>query len=313
MSIAVENKVQTIGQHDAKMVSRLSIVVVKQWVALHRYARSGVPAQVKERVLVVLGGGIFEWCWAVNGIYQDSIQRYNPHSTARIKAHLSEPSVRPTICNKVCFTVSMISARMSTIALLAEKAEAAAAAETGKRAEAKSAEAKQLRHAYNFLFNLMYELLYTGALADMPNSSRCARIHEDALDRLVDVLPQRWEILKKHASSSGQVASVSSLIGETLRLPMFEAVLAQEEFRLEEGSESLKQWYLRPKARMQRGFYADMGGSIHALSQIAQKLRRYRAEAPLDSPRWRFANAGLGAVEKTLIEVLASGVLFHVP
>lgn len=299
MSNAVENKVRTIGQHDANMVDRLSLVVVKQWVALHRYARSGVPASVKERVLVVLGGGIFEWCWAVNGIYQQSIQRYDTRSVDRVKAHLYEPSVRSTICSKVCFSVSMIAARMSTIAQLEKKAE-------GK-------EKKQLREAYNFLFNLMYELLYTGALADMPNSSRCARMHEDALEKLVVVLPQRWEILRQHAVASGQVSRISALIGESLRLTVFDGVRAQEEYRLEPGSESLRQWYLRPKARMQRGFYAEVGASIHALAQIAQQLRDYRIDAPLDTPRYRFANAGLAAVENTIIELLGTGILFHVP
>lgn len=293
------NKVRAIGQHDAIMVENLARVVIHHWVELHRYGRSEAPNEAKSRVLEILGGGVFEWCWTALTIYREPLQSENPDSLIRLYEHLCKPNVRPTLCNKVCFSVSMISARMQALSKLAKKA--------------KKDEAKDLWRAYNYLFEVLYELLNTGALAEMPNSSRHARLDEVALANLVTCLPVHWCALKRRASASGQVGCVSAQIGLTLGLPVFAGLRAQEEGRVAQGSEALMDWYMTPQARKLRGFYADLGASVHGFSQAAKALRTYRKTQPMNTPRRTAASAAIFAVEEAMMAVIDSGALYSIP
>ena len=292
-------KVRLVGQHDAAMIEKLCVVVINQWVSLHRYGRSDAPLEVKSRLLEVIGGGVFEWCWATRGIYGEPLQRDNAMSLAQLRDHLCKPSVRPTLCNKVSFTVSMISARMCAIATLAKKA--------------KGKEARELWQGYHCLFAALNELLDTGALAEMPNSSRNARLHDNALAKLTAILPVRYALLKRHSAASGQIGLISASLGTTLGLALFAGVRAQEEGRVSPGAEGLMAWYQAPHVRKQRGFYAELGAGIHALCQAAMELRKYRDSAPKGAPRRKTATEAIILVEETMIAVINSGALYSIP
>lgn len=299
--IAKKSSRTLVREYDARVLYRVARAVVVLWVSLHRYARRRETArEVKERVLEILGGGVFEWCWRWKSVHNRAVSR-DEAAVRAIYEHICAVEQAKGVASKCCLTISMISERMEALRKLAI------------RPGISRDEAALLWNGFDALRAALWCLFETGALAEMPNTPRMTGLNERSLEKLASVLFEPWQVLNRAAESSKMTARAIKLLGLALGLGIFNCVRSQEQKRAEIGVSGLIEWFERPQARRRRGFYAEIGLSLHELARLASELRKMLRSLAKGTDAWKAHHGAVNVLEITIYQVLATGILFSVP
>jgi len=287
-----------IGQHDARMIGRLSFTLRDVWAILHRVGRSPkLSLEGRYRIHQVLGA--FSGMWSVMQV--KNIRRFKDGDQAveALISHLSRKGVRESLCAESCTLLSMLVSRRMALYGLAQGAKT-------------RGESLQHLAAARLLERSFWDILFTGVLAEMPNSLRVLELDQKSLSRFVSELIMLYGDVEKASKEKSLPPEALVLLGRISGLSLFEGVRAQKEGRVRLGTEALVAWYSRKRNRSLRGFHATVGLGLHEFAQAYVELIRLSAVRPVAGETKEMI-AVCDSLRRSAFAIFNSGTLSAVP
>jgi hypothetical protein len=182
-------------------------------------------------------------------------------------------------------------------------------------------EARALWKGLDLLYKVQRDLVATGLLSELANTSRIAKISNTHLERLAPVLRDQFAIIRRIADSMStqttRTRSAVRILGEIRGMSFFEGPRAQQDSLIADTNDALVAHLLRPVSRHERGLYAELAQDLPGLAQRVQKLLTIYLDARNDSDaspeEVRHLWAALKGAEITLSSTIGTRFLIELP
>jgi hypothetical protein len=315
------------------------------WIKLHTRNYEGPLKnkvdQARLRTAQLLGSGIFDVLVMWRQVYENR-RRVTEAVIDEIAHDAFAPLSRQELCARVCHTVASIAGRMASLRKIIK---------SGTFGKDEAAQ-EEVWAYYDWLKQVLYSLIETGILCDIPNLPLGTKLTRQAFSNAARILLERYHVIWRGSGSSKQSRHLTRVLGEALGCALFRCIRSVAATKRKPGKPFAEQTvidrlsprdltdyffgapsdaddtgggasrkkFLSTIGRRRRNLFNDMGTGLYDLLAILRRIEHHIiAERTMQQPR-RELQAALkqlktaeSIIEITIMEAVGSGVLSVVP